>query len=69
LTEDAYLVPADIHLKPFVSSLIEPFDCLASGMATITGNTVFGGALIESTAISDYDKVLERVNTTRIEQP
>lgn len=69
LTEDAYLVPADIHLKPFVSSLIEPFDCLASGNASITGNTVFGGALIESTEISDYDKVLERVNTTRIEQP
>lgn len=68
LTEDAYLVPADIHLKPFVSSLIEPFDCLASGSAVITGNTVFGGALIESTAISDYDKVLERVQTERIEK-
>lgn len=68
LTEDAYLVPADIHLKPFVSSLIEPFDCLASGGAVITGNTVFGGALIESTAVSDYDKVLARVPTDRIEK-
>lgn len=68
LTQDAYLVPADIHLKPFVSSLIEPFDCLALGAATITGNTVFGGALIESTEISDYDKVLERVDTNRIEK-
>lgn len=69
LTEDMYLVPADIHLKPFASSLIEPFDCLASGMASITGNTVFGGQLIESDAVSDYDKVMERVDTSRIEQP
>lgn len=69
LTADAYLVPADIHLKPFVTSLVDPFDAITLGEATITGNTVFGGLLIEATAVSDYDAVMERVDTDRIEKP
>lgn len=69
LTEDAYLVPADIHLKPFWDSHIDPFDVLVRGEIVITGNTVFGGLLHEETARgSNYDKVLEKVDFNRIEQ-
>ena len=66
LSEDAYLVPADIHLKPFWTSTIDPFDCIAIGEAAITGNTVFGAQLIEATAVSDYDAVLAKVDQDRI---
>ena len=66
LSEDAYLVPADIHLKPFWTSTIDPFDCIAIGEAAITGNTVFGAQLIEATAVSDYDAVLAKVEQDRI---
>jgi hypothetical protein len=69
LSEDAYLVPADIHLKPFYTSTIDPFDCIVTGTGMISGNTVFGGLLIEATADSDYDKVMERVDTDRIVKP
>lgn len=69
LTEDAYLVPADIHLKPFWTSTIDPFDCITLGNAQISGNTQFGPLLIEATTDSDYDKVLERVDQDRIEKP
>lgn len=68
LTADAYLVPEDIHLKPFWTSTIDPFDVITLGQAEITGNTVFGGLLIEATADSDYEKVLERVEQGRIEK-
>lgn len=68
LTADAYLVPADIHLKPFVTDLIDPFDVIVLGDAAITGNTVFGSVLIEATEGSDYDKILEHVDTGRIEK-
>lgn len=68
LSEDAYLVPADIHLKPFVTSLIDPFDCMTVGNAVITGNTVFGAMLIEANDGSDYDKLLDKVPVERIEK-
>lgn len=69
LTADAYLVPADIHLKPFVTSLVDPFDAITLGQADIVGNTVFGGLLIEATEVSDYDAIIERVDIDRIEKP
>ncbi|QIG69938.1 putative major capsid protein [Rhizobium phage RHph_Y2] len=68
LSEDAYLVPADIHLKPFWTSTIDPFDCITIGETVITGNTVFGPRLIEAQAASDYDKVMEKVDVVRIEK-
>ncbi|QXV74404.1 putative major capsid protein [Rhizobium phage RHEph17] len=68
LSEDAYLVPADIHLKPFWTSTIDPFDCITIGETVITGNTVFGPRLIEAQAASDYDKVMEKVDVARIEK-
>lgn len=66
LTKDAYLVPADIHLKPFWTSTIDPFDCVTIGAAVIEGNTQFGPMLIESQVESDYDEVMKRVDTGRI---
>lgn len=69
LTEDAYLVPADIHLKPFWDSHIDPFDVLVRGEISITGNTIFGSVLHEQTSKgSNYDKVMEKVDFQRIEQ-
>jgi len=68
LTKDAYLVPADIHLKPFWTSTIDPFDCITLGEATIGGLTQFGPMLIEALPKSDYDAIMERVDTSRIEK-
>lgn len=68
LTKDAYLVPADIHLKPFWTSTIDPFDCVTGGQIVITGNTQFGPMLIEQNGTSDYDEVLDRVDQDRIEK-
>lgn len=64
LTEDFYLVN-DIHLKPFWTSLIDPFDVMVRGAATITGLTQFGPQLIEKVEDS-YAKVLENVDQDRI---
>jgi len=66
LTKDAYLVPADIHLKPFWTSTIDPFDCVTLGQCIIEGNTQFGPLLIEALPQSDYDAVMDRVDQTRI---
>jgi len=66
LTKDAYLVPADIHLKPFWTSTIDPFDCVTLGQCIIEGNTQFGPLLIEALPESDYDAIMERVDQSRI---
>lgn len=68
LTKDAYLVPADIHLKPFWTSTIDPFDCLAKGEVIIEGLTQFGPGLIEAMQESDYDAIMARVDTTLIDK-
>lgn len=68
LTKDWYLVPEDIHLKPFWTSTIDPFDAITRGVGVITGNTVFGGVLVEATGISDYDLVAQRIPTERIQK-
>lgn len=69
LTEDAYLVPADIHLKPFWTSTIDPFDVIVVAPGVIEGNTQFGPALIESMPDSDYNAVMDRVDIGRIVKP
>lgn len=70
LTKDAYLVPADIHLKPFWTSTIDPFDCVTGAEITIIGNTQFGPMLIEALpGESDYDAILDKVDQDRIEKP
>ncbi|UIB81422.1 major capsid protein [Flyfo microvirus Tbat2_108] len=70
LTKDAYLVPADIHLKPFWTSTIDPFDCVTGAQIIISGNTQFGPMLIEALpGESDYDAILDKVDQDRIEKP
>lgn len=70
LTKDAYLVPADIHLKPFWTSTIDPFDCVTGAEINITGLTQFGPMLIEALpGESDYDSILGKVDQDRIEKP
>lgn len=63
LTEDFYLVN-DIHTKPFLDPDSDPFEAAVLGNAVLTGNTVFGGMLVEAT--NNYDKVMEQVPMDRI---
>lgn len=55
LSEDFYLCTT-MHTKPFVVTNQDPFECVTRGACVITGNTVFGPALIE--ASDDYQQVL-----------
>lgn len=66
LNENFYLA-TDIHTKPFKTSVIDPFEVVASGQLVIEGNTVFGGALIE--ASDNYAKVLAEAPTETIDLP
>lgn len=68
LSEDFYLVTT-MHYKPFVVTDvdIDPFEALTRGVISITGNTVFGGLLIEAT--DDYAKMVEEQPVDRIEKP
>lgn len=65
LAEDFYIV-SEIHTKPFLDTEAEPFEATLMGAAAITGNTVFGGLLVEATA--NYDKVAEKAPTERIDK-
>lgn len=68
LSEDFYRVsPAGIHLKPFLDEAADPFELSAGGNIVATGNTVFGGMLVEAT--NNYDKVAEKAPTELIEKP
>lgn len=68
LSEDFYLCTT-MHYKPFVitDTAIDHFECLTRGQCSITGNTVFGGLLVEST--NEYAEVMEEVDQTRIDKP
>lgn len=66
LTEDFYLI-SDMHLKPFWTDLIDPFDVIGRGENLISGLTQFGPALIEKSS-DDYQLVLDRIEQTRIEK-
>ncbi|UIB81396.1 major capsid protein [Flyfo microvirus Tbat2_95] len=65
LNEDFYICK-NLHLKPFVDQTSDTFECTGRGIARITGNTVFGGALIESTG--SYEAVMEKAPLERIEK-
>lgn len=67
LGESFYLVK-NLHQKPFIENDtgFEPFEVTIEGMAVITGNTQFGGMLIE--ASDDYEKVMAKAPTERIDQ-
>lgn len=66
LGEDFYLA-TNIRHDVFKSQNSDPFEVWASGRVAIEGLTYFGPALREST--NDYEKVLEQVDTTRIDPP
>ncbi|AXH76134.1 MAG: major capsid protein [Microviridae sp.] len=68
LSEDFYLV-SEMNYKPFVVTAedVDHFEVLVRGNATIMGNTVFGGLLIEAT--DDYEKVLAEAPQDRIDKP
>lgn len=57
LGADFYLVKG-MHLKPFLDTANDPFEVAVSGNAVISGNTVFGGLLVENTNL--YDKVMAK---------
>nr|WIE89594.1 hypothetical protein P9270_018720 [Mesorhizobium sp. WSM4875] len=66
LGTDFYLC-TNMHTNVFVVTNQDPFEVVTQGDFLIEGNTVFGGALVEST--DDYDKVLAKVDQTRIVKP
>lgn len=65
LSTDFYLC-TNMHTKPFVVTNQDPFECVTEGDLIINGNTVFGGVLHEAT--NDYDKVMEKAPTERIQK-
>jgi hypothetical protein len=67
LGESFYLVK-NLHQKPFIENDVgfEPFEVTIQGMAVLTGTTQFGPMLIE--ASDDYEKVMAKAPTERIEQ-
>lgn len=67
LSKDFYLCTT-MHYKPFVitDGEVDHFDCLMRGEAFISGNTVFGGALVEAT--NDYEKVSQVAPVERIDK-
>lgn len=65
LTEDFWLCN-NFHQKVFADTVSDPFEVVTVGAAEITGNTVFGGGLMEATG--DYDAVDAIVDKSRIDQ-
>lgn len=63
LAADFY-ISTNINTKPFVVTNQDPFECVTRGMCMIEGNTVFGGALIESTG--SYDEVMAKAPQERL---
>ena len=65
LSADFYLCNS-MHTKPFLDTEADPFEVVAVGDFIIDGITVFGGVLVE--AMNNYDKVMEKAPTDRIEK-
>lgn len=66
LSSDFYIVN-NIHNKPFVVTNQDPFEVVVRGEGMVSGLTVFGRPLVEST--DDWDEVMEEVDQTRITLP
>lgn len=66
LSRDFYLV-TNLHTKPFVVTNQDPFECVLRGMASVSGNTVFGPMLVE--AGDEYNTVMADVPMDRIDKP
>lgn len=65
LTEDFYLA-TNFHQKVFADTLADAFEFQGRAEMTIIGNTVFGKGLQENS--EDYEKLMARVDTSRITQ-
>lgn len=70
LSADFYIANA-MHMKPFVVTTGDPFEVVVRGSAVISGNTVFGAGLKEygRNYGSDWDRVEEKVDDTRLPTP
>lgn len=66
LSTDFYLC-TNIHQKPFMVTTQDPFEVVTSGDFYISGNTVFGSALVE--ASTDYEDVMAEAPQERIQKP
>lgn len=67
LSESFYVVKGDMHLKPFLDTLSDPFEVAVVGNGVLEGNTVFGGMLVEAT--NNYDKIEAQAPVARIVKP
>ena len=67
LGDDFYIAPT-LPTDPFLDEAVDPFEITVMGGAAITGNTQFGGLLVEPTAVSNYDEVMEKAPTERIDK-
>lgn len=65
LSEDFYLC-TNMNLKPFVDQVSDPFEVWMRGVASVSGNTVFGNLLIE--ASDDYDQIMAEAPMDRIDK-
>lgn len=65
LSEDFYLCTA-MHQKPFLIQTVDPFDCVMRGEAAVTGLTVFGRDLVEST--DTYAELMASAPTDQIDK-
>lgn len=63
LSADFYLC-TNIHQKPFLDAVADPFEAVTVADVMIGGLTVFGPRLVE--AMNNYDAVMEKAPTDRI---
>ena len=67
LNEDFYLC-SGLHKKVFADQVSDSFEITCLSDMQIVGNTVFGAALQETDATSDYDTITSQVDSSRIEK-
>jgi len=65
LNEDFYLC-SGLHKKVFADQVSDSFEITCLSDMQIVGNTVFGAALQETDATSDYDTITSQVDSSRI---
>jgi len=65
LNEDFYLF-SGLHKKVFADQVSDSFEITCLTDMQIVGNTVFGAALQETDATSDYDTITSQVDSSRI---
>lgn len=63
----SFYVCTNMHTKPFVDTVSDSFEVTTRGAVSITGNTVFGPALIEGSG--DYEAIMAEAPQDRIDLP